>query len=95
MNNQPSKWGYQLCVLSEISEYKYGFQVSKNQFNSFTSIPDEIGKSGQVVLELLKDFPSGTHLYFDNYFASPLLLLTLKEKGIYYKCTLRGGADKR
>ena len=72
-------------MLSGASGYIYGFQVSRNQFNSFTSISDEIGKSRQVVLELI---------YFDNYFASPLLLLTLKEKGIYYTCTLRGAAKK-
>ena len=94
MNNKPSKWGYKVWVLSGASGYIYGFQVSRNQFNSLTSIPDEIGKLGQVVLELTKYFPSRTHFYFDNYLGSPLLLLTLKKKGIYYTCKLRGGAEK-
>ena len=94
MNNKPSKWVYKVWVLFGASGCRNSFHVSRNQFNSLTSIPDEIGKSGQVVLELTKYFPSGTHFYFDNYFALPLLLLTLKEKGIYYTCTLRGGAEK-
>ena len=68
------------------SGYIYDFQISGD-----APVPDEIGKSGQVVIELTKNLPAGTHLYFDNYFASLLLLLKLKEMGLESACTLRGG----
>ena len=80
-----------MWVLAGASGYIYGFQISGDTFDSDTPVHDEIGKSGQVVLELAKDLPSGTHLYFDNYFASPSLMLKLKEKGLQSTCTLRGG----
>ena len=67
------------------SGYIYDFQISGD-----APVPDEIGKSGQVVIELTKNLPAGTHLYFDNYFASPLLLLKLKEMDLESACTLRG-----
>ena len=69
----------------------HDFQISGDAFISDSQVPEEIGKSGQVVLELSKHLPSGTHLYFDNYFASPLLMLRLKERGLHSTCTLRGG----
>ena len=37
-----------------------------------------IGASGQTVLTLLKNVPNGSEVFFDNYFASPALLLKLK-----------------
>jgi hypothetical protein len=37
-----------------------------------------IGASGQTVLNLLSIVDPGTHVFFDNYFASPGLLLALK-----------------
>ena len=91
MKMKPCKWGYKVWVLAGASGYIYDFQIAGDAFDSNAVIPDEIGKSGQVVIELTKNLPAETHLYFDNYFASPLLLLTLKEKGLEATCTLRGG----
>ena len=36
-----------------------------------------IGASGQVVLDLVEDVQAGTCVFFDDYFASPALLLKL------------------
>jgi hypothetical protein len=37
-----------------------------------------IGMSGQTVLGLLQRIPTGVQVFFDNYFASPALLVKLK-----------------
>ena len=66
MKNKPSKWGYKVWVLAGASGYIHDFQISGDAFISDSQVPEEIGKSGQVVLELSKHLPSGTHLYFDN-----------------------------
>ena len=91
MKNKPSKSGYIVWVLAGASGYIQDFQISGDAFVSVSQMPDKIGKSGQVVLELSKHRHSRTHLYFDNYIASPLLILRLKEKGIHSTCTLRDG----
>jgi hypothetical protein len=51
--------------------------------------------SGQTVLNLVKDLEPGTHVFFDNYFASPGILLTLKELGLPSACTLRSNRTER
>ena len=48
-----------------------------------------IGKSGEVVPNLVSHLPKNTHIYFDNYFASPELLLELKKHGYHATCTIR------
>ena len=73
--------------------------MSGDGSTSDISVPAEIGKSGQVVLELCDNLPIGTHIYFDNYFASKRRLLDFENKRFSsYICTLRGGrkagADK-
>ena len=78
MENKPSKWGFKVWVLAIASCYIQDFQISGDDFILVSQVPDENGKSGQVVLELSKHLHFGTHLSFDNYFASPLLLLRLK-----------------
>jgi hypothetical protein len=48
-----------------------------------------VGASGQTVLNLVEILPPGTHVFFDNYFASPGLLVALKERGLPAACTIR------
>lgn len=48
-----------------------------------------IGKSGEIVQTLVKIQPKGSYVYFDNFFASPDLLVALKEEGIHATSTLR------
>ena len=48
------------------------------------------GESGYVVAKLTQSLDLGKHrVYFDNYFASPDLLVYLKGKGIFALSTLR------
>ena len=70
------------------------FKHLGDAFNSDNPVPDEIGKSGQVMLELTKNMPSGTHLCFYKYFASQLLMLSLNKKGLHSTCTLMGGRKR-
>ena len=55
-----------MWVLAGASGYIKDFQICGDASISDSQMSDEIGKSGQVVLELRKHPPSGTHLYFDN-----------------------------
>ena len=91
LKNKPSKWGYMVWVLVGASGHSYDFHISEDAYISGSQVSDEIGKSGQVVLELGKALPSGNLLYFGNYFASPLLMLKVKDNGLHSTCTLRGG----
>ena len=58
MKNKPSKWGYKVWVLAGTSSYIQDFQMSGYTFISDSQVPDEIGKSGLVELELSKHLPS-------------------------------------
>lgn len=52
-----------------------------------------IGKSGAVVLNLVKDISKWVHIYIDNYFAFPELLLELKQRRYDVTCTIRGNRN--
>ena len=54
-----------------------------------------VGKSGEVVLALCRDQLQGSYVYFDNYFASPDLLLELKRRDLNATCTLRANRTKK
>lgn len=53
-----------------------------------------IGKSGEIVLTLVKNQPQNSYTYFDNYFSSPDLLAALKKRNIYATCTLRANRSR-
>jgi hypothetical protein len=74
MKGKPNKWGYKIFALAGQSGYIYRFQVAGDNTLDHTYIEPEIGKSGQVVMELTESVPPGTQLYFDNWFCSPLLI---------------------
>ena len=83
MKNKPSKWGLKVFALAGQTGYIHSFYVFGDNLlsESLEELEDleaGIGLSGQTVLTLLKDVPVGSHLFFDNYFASPALLLKLK-----------------
>ena len=57
IKNKPSKLEYKVWVLAGASGYIQDFQISGENGDVFISdpqVPDEVGKSGQVVLELRK-----------------------------------------
>ncbi len=77
MKNKPSKWGIKIWALAGQSGYIHSFNVfGDNLINTEGELG--IGASGQTVLNLASDLPEGTEVFFDNYFASPGLLLELK-----------------
>ena len=49
----------------------------------------EYGSSGMVVLDLVKNVPIGSSIYFDNYFASTKIIRKLSELGYRAICTIR------
>lgn len=91
MPNKPIQRGLKLWALcGSRSSYVYRFNVYGDNLIVQDTAERQIGRSGEVVLQLSESLPSGSELSFDNYFASPLLALRLKEKGIESTMTLRG-----
>ena len=88
MKNKPSKWGIKVWALAGQSGYVHSFNIFGDNLQP-TEGPAGIGCSGQTVLALTEGLEPGTEIFFDNYFASPGLLLALKEKGLPATCTLR------
>jgi hypothetical protein len=83
MKNKPAKWGVKVWALAGQSGYIHRFNICGDTLQNMTeaemdSLEPGIGASGQTVLSLVKDIPAGSELFFDNYFASPALLLKLK-----------------
>jgi hypothetical protein len=88
MANKPAKWGIKIWALAGQSGYVHSFNVFGDNLLA-TEGALGIGASGQTVLNLTETLEPGTEVFFDNYFASPGLLLALKEKGLPAACTLR------
>ena len=88
MANKPAKWGIKIWALAGQSGYVHSFNVFGDNL-LVTEGPEGIGASGQTVLNLTETLEPGTEVFFDNYFASPGLLLALKEKGLPAACTMR------
>jgi hypothetical protein len=91
MKKKPKKWGYKVWGLAGQSGYVHKLYISGDNLvpTDFKDLDPAIGKSGGVVINLANNLPRGTHLYFDNYFARPELLLELKKRGYHATCTLR------
>ena len=88
MKNKPSKWGIKIWALAGQSGYVHSFNVFGDNL-LVTEGADGVGASGQTVLNLCENLEPGTEVFFDNYFASPGLLLALQDKGLPAACTLR------
>jgi len=75
--------GIKVYSLVGQSGYVYSFFISGDNLNDLQP-EDGVGVSGQIVLKLVLDLPApvGTHLFFDNFFSSPSLLLKLREIGM-------------
>ncbi len=85
MKNKPKKWGVKIWTLAGQNGYVYRFSVCVCGDNRSLMMDEEtedldpsIGMSGQTVLGLLQRIPPGVQVFFDNYFASPALLVRLK-----------------
>ena len=83
MRNKPIKWGIKVFVLADATNgYVRNLQVYTGK-----SIENDghasVGLCSRVVLDMMFDLHhSGLHLYTDNFYTSPLLYLTLYNKGI-------------
>jgi hypothetical protein len=83
MKNKPKKWGVKIWTLAGQSGYVYRCSVSGDNCSlmkdeEMEDLDLSIGMSGQTVLGLLQRIPPGVQVFFDNYFASPALLVRLK-----------------
>ena len=69
----------QVWALAGQTGYVYKFSVQgDNMIQRDQALEPGIGASGQVVLDLLEGVGPGRAVFFDNYFASPALLLKLR-----------------
>ena len=98
MMKKPNKWGYKVWAMAGSSGYVHKFMFAGDNLGPPQEAVAEglnVGKSGQVVLQLCNDQPQGSYVYFDNYFASPDLLLELKRRGIHATCTVQAKRTKK
>ncbi len=77
MKNKPSKWGVKVFALAGQTGYVYRFNISGDKI---IVEEEEVGieVSGRTVLNLVRNIPPSSEVFFDNWFASPALLLKLK-----------------
>ena len=82
MKAKPKKWGIKVFALAGPTGYCYRFKISgdalPDEETEADDMADGIGMSGRTVLSLVRDVPPGCEVFFDNWFASPALLLRLK-----------------
>ncbi|XP_064641343.1 piggyBac transposable element-derived protein 3-like [Lineus longissimus] len=96
VEKKPNKWGYKIWGSAGASGYMHKFYIQgDNLVEGEPDLDEGIGKSGEVVLNLCRHLPVGTHIYFDNYFASPDLLLELKKRGFNATCTVRANRRRK
>ena len=97
MKDKPIKRGVKVWAMAGRSGYIHRFYLSGDILTGLSAeevegLDPSIGLSGQVVLYLVQKPQQpdpGFQVFFDNYFASPALLLHLKSLGIPAACTLR------
>lgn len=90
MAKKPHKWGYKIWARAGISGYVRQLEVyGDNLIEVDATLPDGIGKSGEVVVRACHNLESGSYVYFDNFFTSMELLRYFKQKGIRATGTAR------
>ncbi|XP_063216821.1 piggyBac transposable element-derived protein 2-like [Bacillus rossius redtenbacheri] len=87
---KPSKWGYKIFVLADSKGLIRNMEIYSGQTEAVTNLPN-LGASSNVVLRLAQIVPQNQNylLYFDNWFSSPGLLVTLGKLGIGSLSTVR------
>nr|XP_054932727.1 piggyBac transposable element-derived protein 2-like [Dermacentor andersoni] len=88
---KPHRWGYKIFVLSGISGFPYNFEPYSGRENVITDGMVDCGAIGNDVLRLTSPVPCDVRhkVYFDNYFNSPKLQITLAKTGILSLGTIR------
>ena len=95
MMKKTKKWGYKVWVQAGQSGYVHDFQFAGDNLAPVVDTVENVGKSGEVVVHLTADQPHGSYVYFDNYFASPELLIELKSRDIKATCTMRPNRSRK
>lgn len=87
---KPHKWGYKIFVLSDQKGLIHNFIIYSGQIKPVDDFPD-IGQSSNIVLQLIQHVPINENhlLYFDNWYSSPMLFVTLANMGIAALGTVR------
>ena len=85
MTVKPTKWGYKIWSLAGVSGFVYNYEIVGEHDRKGAPVGEiavkGIGESGYVVGRLTQSLDCGKHkVYFDNYFASPDLLVYLKKR---------------
>lgn len=92
MAKKPHKWGYKVFVLAGVSGFAYDIEVyCGKQDNTLHDSETDCGASGNVVVRLSRCIPNhaGYKLYFDNYFNSPNLQVSMAKRKIWCLGTVR------
>lgn len=85
---KPHKWGYKMFALCDTIVYNFDIYQGKIIPKPYHR---DIGPSSNIVLQLASILPDNKNflLFFDNWFASPLLLVELQKRGIGSLGTIR------
>ncbi|XP_034066448.1 piggyBac transposable element-derived protein 2-like [Gymnodraco acuticeps] len=88
--SKPKKWGYKILVLAGSDGVPHNFEIYTGRAVHPPELAD-IGASGNVVLRLAQPIPKQENykLFFDNWFTSVPLVLTLAQQGIHTIGTVR------
>ncbi len=89
--SKPKKWGYKILVLAGSDGVPYNLEIYTGRVVQPPELAD-VGASGNVVLCLAQPIPKHKNykVFFDNWFTSVPLVLTLAQQGIHCTGTVRG-----
>ncbi|XP_048859480.1 piggyBac transposable element-derived protein 3-like [Brienomyrus brachyistius] len=88
--SKPKKWGYKILILAGSDGVPHNFEIYTGRAVQPPELPD-VGASGNVVLRLAQPIPTQQNykMFFDNWFTSVPLILTLAQQGIHCTGTVR------
>ena len=86
MRNKPTKWGFKLWVLADMTGYTVDFDI----YTGKSTEKSESGLGYDVVMRLVQPLTfQGYELYVDNFYSSPDLFVDLRKSGITATGTFR------
>ncbi|KAJ8873194.1 hypothetical protein PR048_026827, partial [Dryococelus australis] len=87
---KPNKWGYKILFFADSNGLIKNMEIYSGKTEHVPNLPN-LGASTDVVLRLSENLPRNQTylLYFDNWFSSPGLCVTLAKLGIYALSTVR------
>ncbi|KAJ8257577.1 hypothetical protein GJAV_G00187270 [Gymnothorax javanicus] len=88
--SKPKKWGNNILTLAGSDGVPHNFEIYTGRVVQPPELPD-VGASGNVVLCLAQPIPTQQNykVFFDNWFTSVPLILTLAQQGIQCTGTVR------